>query len=81
MKYFNTTWFNPVCVWIIFGIFQHSDIWYSFFLIGSFLPPKGRDDYPKGIFRFDKHKNGFFVNMVNFIVIAVITEIIKETLG
>ena len=62
----------------VFGLylafFQHSDIWYSFFLIGGFLLLEGIN-YPKGFSVFTNIK-WFLKIWLIFIVIAIIIEII-----
>lgn len=56
------------------AFFKHSDIWYSFFLIGGFLFLEGIN-YPKG-FSILKNRKWFLQTWLIFIVIAVVIEIV-----
>jgi len=62
----------------VFGLylafFQHSNIWYSFFIIGGFLFLEGVN-YPKG-FSVLKNIKWFLQTWLIFIVIGVVIEII-----
>lgn len=59
------------------ALFQHSDIWYSFFLIGGFLLLEGIN-FPRG-FSVLKNPKWFLITWLIFIGITVVVELIGNS--
>ena len=74
MKYLTLTGLVLFVFGLYLAFFQHSDIWYSVFLVGGFLFLEGIN-YPKG-FSVLKNRKWFLKTWLIFIVIAVVIEII-----